>query len=206
MKNTTTTFYLLRHGLPEGDDCLRGQTDFALTGAGWQQMLSASEQLPKIDNIISSPLIRCADFSKAYAIQHNTPLAFNDDIQEMNFGLWDGEKHEVLWQKYPHALDKFWHAPRSHQPPEGESFTAFEKRVNHCRKRLLSDCADQTLLLITHAGVIRIFLNWVLAIPANNHSMLTAFSLPYASLIKITVYQDEQGKCWPTLHWPASST
>ena len=205
MKTTTTTFYLLRHGLPEGDDCLRGQTDFALTPTGYQQMLNACEHLPKIDSIISSPLSRCADFSKDHAKQHNTSLTFNDDLQEMNFGQWDGEKHDVLWQKHPQALEKFWQDPRSQQPPEGESFIAFEKRVNRCRQKLLSDNSEQTLLLITHAGVMRIFLNWALAISTDNHSMLTALSLPYASLIKISVYQDEQGKCWPTLHWPESA-
>lgn len=199
---TTTTFYLLRHGLPEGDDCLRGQTDFALTKTGWQQMQRACEQLPQIDNIVCSPLSRCATFAKAYAEQQHLPLTFSDDIQEMNFGLWDGEKHELLWQKFPQELAQFWQSPRSYHPPGGETFSAFEQRVNHCRQYLLSDHANKTLLLVTHAGVIRSFLNWALAIAADNHSMYTALSLPYASVIKITIYQDEHGKYWPTLHWP----
>ncbi len=205
MKTTNTTFYLLRHGLPQGDDCLRGQTDFAITSEGLQQMRSASEHLPKVDEIISSPLSRCADFSKGYAKQHNIPLAFSDDLEEMNFGLWDGKKHDQLWQEYPQALEQFWQAPRSHQPPEGESFTAFEQRVNQCRQRLLCEHADKTLLLVTHAGVIRIFLNWALAIAPDNHSVFTALALPYASVIKISVYQDELGKYWPTLHWSTDS-
>lgn len=202
---STTTFYLLRHGLPEGDDCLRGQTDFALTKTGWQQMQQACKTLPQIDKVISSTLRRCALFAEDYAKKQQISCDLNDDLQEMNFGQWDGEKHDVLWDKYPQELASFWQSPHNYHPPEGETFTAFEQRINQCRDQLLSCSSNKTLLLVTHAGVIRSFLKWTLAIAPNNHSMFTSLSLPYASVIKITVYQDEHQQYWPTLHWPTGA-
>ncbi|BAX55098.1 bifunctional RNase H/acid phosphatase [Photobacterium damselae subsp. piscicida] len=53
----------LRHGLPEGDKCLRGHTDFALTEVGFAQMEHAASSLKELDVIVTSPLQRCATFA-----------------------------------------------------------------------------------------------------------------------------------------------
>ena len=45
---------------------------------------------PYYDAVISSPLKRCAIIAKQFSTIENVELSFENDIQEMNFGLYDG--------------------------------------------------------------------------------------------------------------------
>lgn len=111
----------LRHGETNLSHTLRGRTDDALTAKGWAQMRSTitqSEQTGQAwDVIYSSPLQRCRLFSEQWAEQKQLPLYIEPNLQEMDFGEWEAQSTERLYQLYPDELAQFWQTPLSFTPP-----------------------------------------------------------------------------------------
>lgn len=123
-----TTFIFLRHGEPVGGKIFRGSTDDPLTENGWQQMHDSVKDL-SYDEIISSPLKRCVEFSETLQNKMKLPLTINKNIQEMHLGDWEGLSAAQVEQLDAKALGAFWEAPHSNTPPNGEAFYDFEQRI-----------------------------------------------------------------------------
>ncbi len=107
-ETSTTRIDILRHGLPEGDGCLRGHTDFPITAEGLEQMHAAVYGLLDVEQVLSSPLQRCHNFAKQFASQRSLPIEQYPDWKEMNFGRWDGQSRDSLWQTERELLSGYW--------------------------------------------------------------------------------------------------
>lgn len=161
---------LLRHGEVEGGPCFRGSTDDPLTATGLKQMQAATTEDADQDHpgnqsgeqhwerVITSPLQRCAAFARVFAQQHSLPLTFDEQIKEMHFGTWEGRTAAELNAADPDALARFWDDPDGHPPPHGESLSHFQARVLAAWNNIIHHYPEQKILLVTHAGVIRILL------------------------------------------------
>jgi alpha-ribazole phosphatase len=64
----------------------------------------------------------------------------------------------------------------------------------------VSQYAGQTLLLVTHGGVIRHLMSKALG-ATGVAGFYTQLALAYASIVKITVYSSPQGEHFTKLHW-----
>ena len=153
----------LRHGETSLSHTLRGRTDDALTAKGWAQMRSTitqSEQTGQAwDVIYSSPLQRCRLFSEQWAEQKQLPLYIEPNLQEMDFGEWEAQPTERLYQLYPDELAQFWQTPLSFTPPQAESLLAFKSRVLESVETLTQQMHKQgwqRALIISHGGVIKL--------------------------------------------------
>jgi len=129
---------LLRHGECEGGQCYLGCSDLALTKKGWQQMQHSLTRVnPSWQRIISSPLIRCANFATDMAQRQQLPIYFERNLQELNFGDWDGQAIERVWQDQREAVIAWGNNPVSSPPPQGEAADEFYERVTHaCLSRI----------------------------------------------------------------------
>lgn len=207
------TLYLLRHGEIATPGILAGKTDVALSSNGFSQLSQATDALIDIQRCISSPLIRCLAWASAYCQQQNLFLDVDDQLQEMDFGDWDGQGYQSLWanteQASGHSIGDFWQNPWQHQPPNGETMTSFVNRVDSwwhdfcCQNSSLqSSNAEKKLentLVVTHAGVIKHILARVLNLPIPGTDHMASIDVPYGCLIKISLYRDEYGKVWSKL-------
>ncbi|QSE46915.1 histidine phosphatase family protein [Acinetobacter johnsonii] len=153
----------LRHGETSLSHTLRGRTDDALTAKGWLQMQSTitqSEQTGQAwDVIYSSPLQRCRLFAEQWAEQKQLPLYIEPNLQEMDFGEWEAQSTERLYQLYPDELAQFWQTPLSFTPPQAESLMAFKSRVVESIQMLTQQMYAQgwtRALIISHGGVIKL--------------------------------------------------
>ena len=153
----------LRHGETSLSHSLRGRTDDALTAKGWTQMRSTitqSEQTGQAwDVIYSSPLQRCRLFAEQWAEQKQLPLFIEPNLQEMDFGEWEAQSTERLYQLYPDELAQFWQTPLSFTPPQAESLMAFKSRVVESIQILTQQMYAQgwtRALIISHGGVIKL--------------------------------------------------
>lgn len=155
----------LRHGEVEGGSRFRGHTDEPLTPAGLAQMYAAIANSNRWDRIISSPLLRCAEFSRALVQKNSLPLRFDTRLKEIHFGAWEGRSADELMAEDPEALTRFWRDPYAHPPPGGESLGRFQARVLEAWRDILSAHAGERVLLVTHGGVIRVLLCHVFAVP-----------------------------------------
>lgn len=177
------TLDLLRHGQPVGGSRMRGcRTDDALSDKGWQQMRSAVAGRKPWDLIISSPLQRCAAFAEELAAEHELPLRIDPGIIEIDFGDWDGQEVDTLWQRQGDALAKFWADPVNNTPPNGERLQHMWQRIEGTLQRLDAGESDKRVLMVTHGGVIKLLLAQLLDMPLAN---MTRFDVPYAGFSSV---------------------
>ena len=153
----------LRHGETSLSHTLRGKTDDALTAKGWAQMQSTIAQAEQVsqawDVIYSSPLQRCRLFAEQWAEQKQLPLYIEPNLQEMDFGEWEAQPTDRLYQLYPDELAQFWQKPLSFTPPQAESLLAFKSRVLESVETLTQQMYAQgwtRALIISHGGVIKL--------------------------------------------------
>jgi alpha-ribazole phosphatase len=156
-----------------------GQTDVALA-ANLAQTIHLFQaklaNLPQETFIVTSPLQRC--WQLATQLSLGSEVIIDNRLQELNFGAWEMQP----WEAIPPEQLQWWlddYVNRA--PPQGESYQALLKRSQACWQSLLTILAP-TVLVITHAGVIRALLAYLLGIPLRK-----SFSLQvnYNSITKV---------------------
>ncbi|MAD03053.1 MAG: hypothetical protein CMK65_05425 [Pseudoalteromonas sp.] len=90
--------YFLRHGEIATPGILSGQVDVDLSEQGYRQMRQASAELKNLNAIYSSPLKRCSVHADYLANQHRLNVRYYNALKEFNFGDWDGQDYQQLWQ------------------------------------------------------------------------------------------------------------
>ena len=192
---TTTIIELLRHGQVEGDDVFRGSTDIPLNHMGWKQMDRAIQKSQNYNIIVTSPLLRCQEFAEALAEKNQIPLLDDERLQEIDFGDWEACSPDDIMKNNAEQLQEWWNKPTTVTPPNGESFQHFRYRVLDCWQELINEHKGKNLLLITHAGVIRVILMKILGMQEEN---LFRLDVDYANLSRIRIHHDETGD-WASL-------
>jgi alpha-ribazole phosphatase/probable phosphoglycerate mutase len=155
----------MRHGEPVGGRRYRGQIDDPLSEKGWAQMRAAVGDTVPWTRIVSSPLLRCRAFAEMLTGAHGLPLALDDRLKEVAFGAWEGKSAAEIEQDAPGTLAQFKADPLNARPQGAESLTDFHVRVAAALDDLLAQYAGQHVLLVAHAGVMRMALAWALHIP-----------------------------------------
>ncbi|WP_394154313.1 histidine phosphatase family protein [Vibrio maritimus] len=196
-----TRIALLRHGITYGETCFRGSTEFSLTQVGLQQMRNATESMSGIDHVISSPLSRCHQFATEFASRCGIELSINEDFRELDFGDWDGKEKQLVWNEEQDQLSAFWNDPWHSTPPNGETLKAFDRRVQSAWHKTIRQHQGQSLLVVTHGGVIKQILRSLLEMPRNAF-YLQRLNIPFAALVHVSIYQDEAGHLWPEILFP----
>ena len=193
----TITVDMIRHGEPIGGRKYRGQIDDPLSDKGWQQMRDAVADHCPWDSIISSPLLRCAEFANEVAERHKLAVTFAPEFMEIGFGSWEGMTANEIQQQTPGALEAFWRDPVNNRPDGAEPLVGFRKRIESAWVKLLSQHTDQHILIVCHAGVIRMSLQYMLGMPIEN---VFRIKVSNAGLTRILVDQgSDQTKLYPQL-------
>ena len=204
---------MLRHGELVQSGILCGHTDIALSECGKQQLNDAVAKLPTISHCYSSPLVRCQAFAEQFCRKNQLSLQVLAQLKEMNFGDWDGQDYESLWQERKllneetPTLGAFWQNPWQCSPPNGETMIDFTTRVDAVWQQLLQQITElsqattksENILVLSHGGVIRYILAKVLGLPLPGTAHMTQLDVPYGGLIRLQVFIDSTGKAWPKL-------
>lgn len=167
MSEAITLVTVLRHGAVEGPgNVLRGSSDTPLSDMGWNQMHAACTSLDiPVTAIASSPLTRCSAFAQALATQHALPLNLHHDLREIDFGAWENLTPDAAQAVTPELFAKFQTTPEGTSPPGGEPFDAFKQRALAAFDLCLTQSRGGHLLMVTHAGVMRVLLASLMKIP-----------------------------------------
>jgi alpha-ribazole phosphatase/probable phosphoglycerate mutase len=183
-QHISTLFDLMRHGEPVGGRKYRGQIDDPLSEKGWRQMREAVGDHCPWDVVLSSPLSRCAAFARELTIRHDVPLEIEARFMELGFGEWEGRTATELLERDPLLLTRFWQDPVNHAPPGGETLMAFRDRVKSAFDEALLRHAGRHVLLVCHAGVIRMIVSQALDMPLDR---LFRVDVPSAGISRIRI-------------------
>lgn len=164
----TTLIDLMRHGEPVGGIRYRGQIDDPLSDTGWRQMRAALGKERPWDLIISSPLSRCLAFAEDLSRDSGLPLEIDARLQEIGFGEWQGKTREEITQYDPGLVQRFYRDPTTYRPDGAEGLAEFRSRIVEAVNDILNRHSGQHILVICHAGTIRMVLGHILDIPLSN--------------------------------------
>lgn len=149
---------MIRHGESE-DNVARvfGTRNTPLSKRGVKQIKSIKDKVHKLDfaKVYVSPFRRTRQ-----TLEHLELEAIEEErIQEYNFGVFSGLTNERIEERYPVEYKEWVESPTSFIIREGESLEMVYERVKDFLEEMLAQGED--ILLVTHAGIIRLVLCWV---------------------------------------------
>lgn len=197
MKNSETVIDFIRHGEPVGGRMYRGnQVDHALSKTGWQQMhaaissyyLATASDQAGWDLIVSSPLLRCYDFALALSHQLDISLETHEGLSEICFGEWEGKTQDEIKATDPVLFHDFHRDPMNNRPRGAEPLQVFHVRVLDALSDIIKKHQGKTILLVSHAGILRTVLIHVLSSPLTKRQSIR---FPYAAMLRLYVEQEQ---------------
>jgi alpha-ribazole phosphatase len=168
MASRCTVLDFLRHGEPLGGRKYRGRTDDPLSEKGWAEMRRAVAGAGPWQAIVSSPLARCRAFAQTLAEETGLGLHLEPRFVEVAFGAWEGRTPAQLKADGGDVVFDFKCDPVGFRPDGAEPLEHFFGRVAAGFDDLLTNHAGRHVLVVAHAGVIRMVMCRVLGIPPAN--------------------------------------
>ena len=150
----TTVTHLLRHGQTEHTPERRfsGRNDLPLSRTGRAEAEAAAERAKSlgVDMVVASPLRRTRETAEIVAASLGLPV-------ELDFGDLEGLTFEEAAAKHPLAARRFG-TDVTVRAPDGESVADVSSRVARSRRRILSQHAGRTVLVVSHVTPIKVML------------------------------------------------
>jgi len=175
---------LVRHASPETDaHRFLGRTDVCLNEAGRRQALALAASLPphQPSRCFCSPLKRCIETIRpASSFQPE----LDPDLREIDFGRWEGMTFDEIQRSDPQAVNQWAAFDPDFSFPGGERIDDFLCRVRRAADRLAA-LPEQTVLAVTHGGVIRAMICHFLGLSPRHYVL---FEVGYASLTTLDLF------------------
>ncbi|WP_081562049.1 histidine phosphatase family protein [Clostridium formicaceticum] len=168
--------YVVRHGETHWN--LQGRTqgvqDSELTELGFTQAHLLANRLLKenIEIIYTSYLARAKSTAMAIKNKLQVPCYYEESLNEMNFGRWEGLTHKEISQCYPKELKQWRDAPHEAFIPEGENLWFAQKRIVAFTENLLKSTEKNKILIISHSTIIKLLLLHILDMDLSNYYRL----------------------------------
>lgn len=182
---------IARHGQTKHnlDHRYQGITDAPLNETGRAQATQLADRLAgeKIDLIYSSPLMRSTQTAELIAKVNTIEIKKDERLREISFGDWEGMSYDEIKAQSADLLKKWINDPAHVPPPNGETLIQLATRVRDAVDELKSQHTDQTVLVVTHGGVIRTMLCLALGLDLNRHMQ---FESATGSLSELSFYEE----------------
>ncbi len=179
---------LLRHAAHKAEHHSQfyGRTDFVLSEQGCRQAASLASFIKKYqpEACFCSPLKRCLETVRALS---GISIEINPDLQEVDFGFWEGKTFDQIHQLDPAAVQRWADFDPAFAFPGGEGLEEFLIRIRRVAAVIVDHPAN-TLLAVTHAGVIRALLCHFLGLHPRQYVL---FNVDYASLTILELFGDK---------------
>ncbi len=182
--------YLVRHGEPEEGYTKRflGRLDPGLSAEGILQAKRIASRVAALSPSAcwTSPLRRASETADIVAQACGLQPVINDLLLEIDFGLLEGLNFEQASALYPGITDSWQALSSDFSFPEGENFTAFNRRVGQLADQV-REAPDESPLLVAHGGLLRGLLCSLLDVDASGPQR---FRFTYAGLTTVEVYEN----------------
>ena len=161
-----------------------GSTDVPLSEYGLRQTSALAQTLSLQSDapIVASPMCRVVQTAEAFGREFST----DPDLREIDFGRWEGLSFdEITASESSDLIDGWSRFDPLFVFPGGESLAGFTERVGRAADRLSKMLSD-TVLVITHGGVIRTMICLLLGLDPSNYLL---FEVQPASITTIDLYE-----------------
>ncbi len=132
-----------------------------------------------------SPMIRARQTADLLIKDNHPEICIDNDLREIDFGSWDGDSFDQIIKKDPELVSQWAAGGKEFCFPGGESIEGFYKRVSERADRYTSLQLD-TLLLVTHGGVIRAMICYLLGLSFEKY---LSFSVKPAALTVLESFE-----------------
>jgi broad specificity phosphatase PhoE len=188
--------FAIRHGETEfaRDRRFAGATDVPLTSRGQLQAEAVARVLSGafVGAVYTSPLGRARSSAELVAAPHKLAVRVEPAFREMSFGQWEGLTRAEIAVRWPSEIDTWMATPHLVQPPGGEHLDDVAARVVAGLAALREAHAGETVVLVSHAMVLRLL---VLAALGLGTDRLWSVDASPAGITEIE-YQGD----WVTVH------
>ncbi len=154
--------YLVRHGETNWnrEGRTQGRSDSELTPRGLMQAQELAKALKTegIQEIYCSSLKRAALTGEIISKTLKIPIYYTDELMELGFGKWEGLTLKEIKEKYPRQLDSWHQQPHMANIPDGEELRAAQQRIFHYINTLIENSKLDTLLIVSHGTIIKLYL------------------------------------------------
>ncbi|NMM80009.1 phosphoglycerate kinase [Acidovorax sp. SRB_14] len=159
-----TELILIRHGETDWNRELRfqGQVDVPLNATGHAQAQRLAQRLARegvrADHLVSSDLLRTQQTAQpvlgALLPQLRLEALVDRALREQSFGVVDGMRVADIQAQHAGAWAQWLRFQADSGMPGGETTRQFHARVMDALRRLAQAHAGQTLVVVTHGGVL----------------------------------------------------
>jgi probable phosphoglycerate mutase len=153
-----TELILVRHGETDWNRELRfqGHVDVALNAIGLEQARRLAQRLgaEPAHRLYVSDLLRARQTALPVAQQLRLQSIAEPALREQSFGLVDGMRVDDIRAQHPQAWEGWLRFQEDYCMPGGETTRQFHTRVMGAVNRLVADHRGETLVVVTHGGVL----------------------------------------------------
>lgn len=167
-----TRLVLVRHGSTEhsAERRLSGRNELPLTEKGNAQAGALAARLGRLGDVaavIASPLRRTRETAAHIAGALGLDVDIEPDVQEVDFGSWEGRTFGEIGQSDAAALAAWTGSPHA-APPGGESFAQLAERLRPARDRVVAAHPGRTVIVVSHVTPIKMLLVDALGAPLDS--------------------------------------
>ena len=172
---------LLRHGRTGLSGRYVGSSDVPLSEEGRNQIVDLRSGLAamRIDGLLASPMLRCTETASLLGL--GLPVQLDPDLREIDFGRWERKTFAEIEAQDPELVRHWAAGADDFRFPEGETTAGFAARVEAVKNRLLTSDA-QTLLLVSHGGVIRALICALLGLSLDKYLLFQVAKGHYSTM------------------------
>jgi probable phosphoglycerate mutase len=172
-----TELILIRHGETDWNRELRfqGHLDVPLNDMGHEQARRLGVRLAgeSVQQLVCSDLLRTRQTAQPVVAQVATQLApgfsleavLDANLREQSFGVMEGLRAPDIALQHPQDWAQWLEFGADHAFARGESTRSFHARVMAAVQRLATVYAGQTVVVVTHGGVLDMIYRTARALP-----------------------------------------
>jgi alpha-ribazole phosphatase len=181
---------LVRHGETNWNAQSRyqGQANVPLNDLGQQQAAALAHRLARheVTAVHASDLLRARQTAQVIALPHRLPVQEEPRLREMSFGDWEGLTYAEIQERDAGRMADWFADPVCVAPPGGETLDQVAGRARSALDAIVETDIDQTVVLVSHGGLLRVLICLSLGIDIRHH---WRFRLDVASLSEIALYE-----------------
>ena len=169
------TLYLMRHGETVWNlsEKIQGHLDSPITENGIKKLKETGKKLENIvfEEVYTSYMERTIKTAEIIvSINKNEKIKGNKiklkklhELNEINFGVWQGMTHEEIFKKYPKEGYNYFNNIKKYKASSigGEDLQEGLERFLKGLKKIIKNNENGNVLVVTHGTVLELFLNYI---------------------------------------------